>query len=136
MGLSRTLMSRLSTSYEGHADAERAAPMRAYLRACWKKAPREYQYFALKYLRRWTPKVASPAFVDVLAKLISTRSWWDTVDDLAQHPVGSLVARHPSLKATMDEWAESDDLWRARATDAAAVAKFVEANDARAGLGA
>lgn len=84
-------------------------------RACWKKAPREYQYFAATYLRKWTPKVASPAFVEVLRELIATKSWWDTVDELAQHALGSLVERHPELVTTMDAWAEDDDLWVARA---------------------
>jgi len=152
MALSPKLMSRLSRSYEAHADPALAGPMKAYMRdqfeflglkrdtrdaldrevlveleapterdlaaiarACWKKSPREYQYFAQKYLRKWTPKVASPAFVEVLAELITTKSWWDTVDELAQHAVGGLVAKHPSLVTTMDEWAKSDDLWLARA---------------------
>jgi 3-methyladenine DNA glycosylase AlkD len=46
--------------------------------------------------------------------LISTKSWWDTVDALAAGVVGSLVRRHPELRSTMDEWLAGDDLWLTR----------------------
>jgi 3-methyladenine DNA glycosylase AlkD len=84
-------------------------------RRCWKLPEREYQYFAVGYLRRWIPTLpASPAFLAVVEPLITTKSWWDTIDALAQHVVGSLVSRYPDLKATMDEWIERDNLWLAR----------------------
>lgn len=47
--------------------------------------------------------------------LITTVPWWDTVDLLAAHVVGPLVAADPALAATMDAWIDDDDLWVARA---------------------
>ena len=46
--------------------------------------------------------------------LITSKSWWDTVDSLAGHTVGVLVAQHPELASTMDEWISSEDIWLAR----------------------
>jgi 3-methyladenine DNA glycosylase AlkD len=83
--------------------------------ACWSRDEREFQHFACDYLVRYA-KVPGPGFLDgVLASLITTKSWWDTVDPLATRVVGGLVARHPSLVATMDPWVRSADMWLVRA---------------------
>ncbi|MDA5282604.1 DNA alkylation repair protein [Streptomyces sp. Isolate_45] len=81
---------------------------------CWSLAEREYHYFAVDYLRRYVPRCTS-GFLPVVRHLIVTTSWWDTVDLLAAHTVGPLVAADPRLGAVMDEWVEGDDLWLARA---------------------
>jgi 3-methyladenine DNA glycosylase AlkD len=83
--------------------------------ACWALPEREYQYFACDYLRKHAA-VLGPAALPVLERLITTKSWWDTVDALAAHVVGVVVAAHPSLVATMDAWtAPGTDLWLVRA---------------------
>ena len=46
--------------------------------------------------------------------LITTNSWWDTVDALAVHVVGTMVHRHRELAAVMDRWIDADDFWLAR----------------------
>lgn len=80
---------------------------------CWELPYREYQYAACAYLRRHIT-VAGPGFLPTARELITTKSWWDTVDTLAAHVVGPLVARHPPLAATIDEWAAGDELWLTR----------------------
>ena len=52
--------------------------------------------------------------LDRLHNLIVTKSWWDTIDALAAHPVGTLVARFPQLGATMDIWIDDENMWVAR----------------------
>jgi 3-methyladenine DNA glycosylase AlkD len=81
--------------------------------ACWVRPEREYQYAAAAYLRRHVPR-CSPTFITVLAALITTRSWWDTVDELAQHVVGPLAAAHPRVVSTLDVWIHSPNIWLAR----------------------
>lgn len=81
--------------------------------ACWARAEREFQYFACDYLSRHIV-VAGPAFVDTLSELITTRSWWDTVDPLATHVAAGLVRRHPTLTVRMDEWSAAGDKWLVR----------------------
>ncbi len=46
--------------------------------------------------------------------LVTTVPWWDTVDLLAAHVVGALVAADPALAAEMDRWSADDDLWLVR----------------------
>lgn len=80
---------------------------------CWELPEREYQYFAVDYLRRNVRRCSS-GFLPVARHLVTTRPWWDTVDALAAHVVGGLVAADPALKAEMDAWIEDEDLWAAR----------------------
>ncbi|WP_406206508.1 DNA alkylation repair protein [Streptomyces sp. NBC_01017] len=80
---------------------------------CWELPEREYHYFAVDYLRRHVGRCSS-GFLPVTRHLITTVSWWDTVDALAAHVVGGLVAADPKLTADMDDWIVDDDLWVAR----------------------
>lgn len=80
---------------------------------CWELPEREYHYFAVDYLRRHVSRCSS-GFLPVARHLVTTVPWWDTVDLLAAHTVGPLVAADPALAAVMDEWIEDEDLWAAR----------------------
>jgi 3-methyladenine DNA glycosylase AlkD len=80
---------------------------------CWAKPEREYQYFACTYLRRYVG-VGSPSLLSTARALITTKSWWDTVDTLAAHTVGPLVMAHPKLADTMDVWVMDENMWVAR----------------------
>ncbi|MCX5058703.1 MULTISPECIES: DNA alkylation repair protein [unclassified Streptomyces] len=80
---------------------------------CWQLPEREYHYFAVDYLRRHA-RVCSSGFLPVARHLVATLSWWDTVDALAAHVVGALVAADPALRADMDAWIVDEDLWVAR----------------------
>lgn len=80
---------------------------------CWRLPEREYQYFAVDYLRRNVRRLSS-GFLPVARHLVSTVPWWDTVDLLACHVVGGLVAADPKLRSDMDAWIEDDNLWVAR----------------------
>jgi 3-methyladenine DNA glycosylase AlkD len=87
--------------------------LRAVALACWDLPEREYQYFACGWLRRHA-RICSAGFIDTARTLVTTRPWWDTVDPLAAHLVGPLVAHHPALVSTMDAWATDQDLWLVR----------------------
>src|SRR5690606_11013135 len=80
---------------------------------CWDLPEREYQYFAVDYLRRHV-RHCSSGFLPVARHLITTVSWWDTVDPLAVHVVGALVAADPGLRTGMDEWIGEDNIWLVR----------------------
>jgi 3-methyladenine DNA glycosylase AlkD len=89
------------------------ADLRAVALRCWELPAREYQYFACGWLRRHV-RVCSPEFLTTVRHLVVTKSWWDTVDALASHVAGPLVAAHPGLATTMDRWATDRDLWLVR----------------------
>jgi 3-methyladenine DNA glycosylase AlkD len=87
--------------------------LRAVALACWELPEREYQYFASDLLGRHARRL-DPAFLDTVRYLVTTKSWWDTVDALASKVVGSIVDRHPETVATMDVWLVDENLWLAR----------------------
>jgi 3-methyladenine DNA glycosylase AlkD len=97
------------------AGAPRPGPatLRETALACWDRPEREFQYVACLLLRRHAEQL-DEGFLDTARQLVVTKSWWDTVDTLAAHTVGPLVARHPRLAAVMDEWAAGDELWLIR----------------------
>ncbi|MFF3615855.1 DNA alkylation repair protein [Streptomyces sp. NPDC002580] len=103
--LSRTVL--LGTARPAESDCAAIA-----LR-CWELPEREYRYFAVDYLRRHV-RCLSSGFLPTARRLVATDPWWDTVDALAAHVVGGLVAADPKLRADMDVWIEDDDLWVAR----------------------
>ncbi|MEU6210710.1 DNA alkylation repair protein [Streptomyces sp. NPDC047023] len=80
---------------------------------CWRLPHREYHYFAVDYLRRHVGRCSS-GILPVVRHLITTVPWWDTVDLLAAHTVGPLVAADPGLVPVMDDWIDGEDLWPVR----------------------
>lgn len=86
------------------------------LRELWQLPEREYQYCGVSLLRRMQKKLP-PEFVTTLKHLIVTKSWWDTVDALAAHPVGTHFARYPQVReATLPRWRAADNFWLRRTT--------------------
>jgi 3-methyladenine DNA glycosylase AlkD len=87
--------------------------LRVVATACWAMPEREYQYFACDWLRRHV-RVCGPDVLGTARTLITTKSWWDTVDPLATRFVGGLVTAHPRLRADLDDWSTDDNLWLVR----------------------
>ena len=103
--LARTVAAGLPTPTEDE--------LRATALACWALEEREYQYFACDFLRTHHT-VPGPEFLETARTLITTKSWWDTVDPLATRFVGSLVRRLPALRERMDEWSAEKNMWLIR----------------------
>lgn len=87
--------------------------LRDVAEGCWALPEREYQYFACGLLRRHA-RACSAGFLETARFLVVTKPWWDTVDTLAAHLVGTLVSAHPELVSAMDEWVGADDMWLVR----------------------
>ncbi|MBL8774697.1 MAG: DNA alkylation repair protein [Acidimicrobiales bacterium] len=113
LGITTPQRRALARSAVAGLPAPEEADVMAVAAAAWALDPREYQYAAVDYAVRWVRR-CSPDFLPVAERLVSTKSWWDTVDLLAANVVGPLVAATPALRADMDRWLVSDDLWLAR----------------------
>lgn len=86
-----------------------------FVLALWEQAEREYQYVALDYIKRSLKKIAKHD-LPLMERLITTKSWWDTVDMLAQHPVGTIARKYPEVvPETIVGWAAGEQLWLRRA---------------------
>lgn len=83
------------------------------VRDCWEREQREFQYFAVDYLRRHHRRL-DDHWLEMGRELVVTGSWWDTVDPLAAGVVGPYV-RSRGLAEEMDRWVVADNVWVARA---------------------
>lgn len=86
------------------------------VRALWQLPQREYHYTAQDLLHRLRRHL-TPESVGLLEYLITTKSWWDTVDGLASHAAADLFKRFPQTRAeTVQRWRHADNLWLRRTT--------------------
>ncbi|MFD9413882.1 DNA alkylation repair protein [Streptomyces goshikiensis] len=127
LGIRTPLRRELSRAVTKDTPAPAEADCAALALRCWGLAEREYHYFAADYLRRHVSRCSS-GLLPVVRHLIVTVPWWDTVDTLAAHTVGPLVAADPRLAAVMDEWIGDDHLWIVR-TALLHQLRFKEATD-------
>jgi 3-methyladenine DNA glycosylase AlkD len=75
---------------------------------------REYQYIAMNLLDKFEKKLPEK-FIVPLESMIVTKSWWDTVDTLASHPVGTHFKRFPAVKKKyLAKWRKSKNMWLRR----------------------
>jgi len=86
-----------------------------FAQAMWQLPEREYQYAASNAFA-WHRGELNPAFLhDPVQALVTTKSWWDTVDELGSTIITPMVNAYPELVSTMWEWLESDNIWLVRA---------------------
>ncbi|MBU8880980.1 DNA alkylation repair protein [Bacillus sp. FJAT-29790] len=85
-----------------------------FVLALWDKEEREYQYAALDYIERSLKKL-DKQHLALMEKLVSTKSWWDTVDLLASKAVGTIASNHPEvIGESIGGWAYGDHMWLSR----------------------
>lgn len=80
----------------------------------WEKEEREYQYTALAYIAKFLKKQDKSDLV-LMERLITEKSWWDTVDMLAANPVGKIAEAFPEvIGESIENWSVSDNMWLRR----------------------
>ena len=85
-------------------------------RELWDLPQREFQYLAMNLIGKFEKQV-KPSFIIPLEFLITHKSWWDTVDALAGHPVGVMFKRYPDVKKKyLNTWRKSKNIWLRRTT--------------------
>jgi 3-methyladenine DNA glycosylase AlkD len=84
------------------------------VRELWLQPEREYQYLALTLIDKSLKRLGREA-IDWLEELVVTKSWWDTVDYLAAHPIGFLLRQHKELRQERPAaWLLSGNMWLMR----------------------
>jgi 3-methyladenine DNA glycosylase AlkD len=86
----------------------------AAARDLWERPEREFQYAGCDVLSRASRLLTRDSFDD-LRWLITSRSWWDTVDAI-RPALGTLVLADPSLKSELRRWNAGDDIWLVRSS--------------------
>ncbi|WP_425457443.1 DNA alkylation repair protein [Bacillus marasmi] len=111
----------------------------AFVLGLWELPEREYQYLALDYLAKSVKKL-NKQHIGLIQTLITTKSWWDTVDLLAANIAGPVVAEAKELiPEVVDGWAHHENMWLRRSailiqlkykqeTDADLLYRYIVAN--------
>ncbi len=82
----------------------------------WNMPEREFHYAAGDLLIRNRGQI-TPDYLPTFEWLITTNSWWDSVDTVVPKPLGTLLENHPELiKPTIINWAKSENIWLKRAS--------------------
>jgi len=76
--------------------------------------PREMQYFAIDLMRKMLRDIDVEYF-KTLEFLLTNKSWWDSVDELASAVCGPLFQKFPDqLPSLTDRWSSSNNMWLQR----------------------
>ena len=93
----------------------RGAALSTFIDTCFANPHREMQYAAIAMAQRAVKK-EEIAFFEVIERMITTKSWWDSVDWIAANIAGAHFARFPELiPSVTTRWMHSDNLWLQRA---------------------
>ncbi len=84
------------------------------VRWCWQAPQREYQYFAMEFLKK-SSKNEPQEVIALYEYMIVNKSWWDTVDFIAANLLGTYFIAYPEMTTrTTQRWMESGNIWLQR----------------------
>jgi 3-methyladenine DNA glycosylase AlkD len=84
------------------------------VRTLWHGESREEKYLAVAYARL-SPRYVTLSSIPIYKTMITQGAWWDFVDEIAAHLVGSVLLRQRvRLTPTMESWTTSNDMWLRR----------------------
>ncbi|MCF6464819.1 DNA alkylation repair protein [Clostridium sp. Cult2] len=77
---------------------------------CYDMPEREFQYLAIDYMEK-VKKLFTPNDMENIEKLLTTKSWWDSVDAINKI-VGYIAMEYPEVKEDIIlKWMKSDNIW-------------------------
>lgn len=114
LGIKKPLRSELQKQFFNETGILKEPFNDGFVLALWQKDEREYQYAALSYIEKSLKKLVKDDLA-LMEKLITTKSWWDTVDTLAAKPVGKIAEQYPEvISEHFDQWITADSIWLRR----------------------
>lgn len=113
LGIRSPLRKELQKEFLKNIDKK--APINKNLvKLLWNENSREFQYLAIDYLVKVKKQLQKEDMI-FIEELITTKSWWDSVDIIASHLVGEICKMYPNL---VDEyilkWSTDEDMWLRR----------------------
>ena len=83
-----------------------------FVRECWDKAEREFQYLAVDYLDTVKDRL-TPADIEPIREIAIKKPWWDTIDGL-DVIVGHIALRFHEVSEVLLVWSLDDNIWLRR----------------------
>lgn len=80
--------------------------------ALWDCEQREYQYVAIDFLKRTPKRLISLEDISAIEHLITTKSWWDSVDLIASNYLGKYLKKFPEqTEEIILAWRNDSNMW-------------------------
>ncbi|WP_423409640.1 DNA alkylation repair protein [Heyndrickxia sp. MSNUG] len=83
------------------------------IKALWSFEEREMQMAGLYIMDKMIKNIRT-SDLGMIEFMITTKSWWDTVDHIAKHHAGKYFSMYPEKLGTIDTWLESGNVWLIR----------------------
>ncbi|MBM3165213.1 MAG: DNA alkylation repair protein [Bacteroidetes bacterium] len=88
---------------------------RKLVASLWAEEHREYQLFALDWMKKWNAQDYLETDIEFFEGLILQKPWWDTVDIFAPNLVGKYAKRFPKkMRAVLKRWENHRSYWLRR----------------------
>lgn len=76
------------------------------------KPQRELQYCGIEILMKELKKDYKKEDIQLIEKMITTNSWWDSVDTIAKYLLGEYLLEHPlETEKIIERFSNSDNMW-------------------------
>jgi 3-methyladenine DNA glycosylase AlkD len=86
--------------------------LRKIIQSLFEKPEREFHYCAMEILHKEIKKKFLAEDIDWIEKLITTQSWWDSVDFLAKNILGGYLLHFPeNTLQIINTFSDSDNIW-------------------------
>lgn len=85
---------------------------RAIALELFNKKERELQYCAIEILIKELKRNYGKEDIQLIERLIITKSWWDSVDTVAKNILGDYLLEHPlETEKVIERFSNSDNIW-------------------------
>ena len=111
LGIQTPQRKELSKSFLKASKKDKQADW-AFVRACWKKPEREFQYLAIDYLNTVKDGL-TPADIPAIRAIAIEKSWWDTIDGLDMI-IGHIALKFSEVADVMLAWSVDENIWLRR----------------------
>ena len=84
------------------------------IKELWEQPQRELYYLGQELAKKYT-RQQEPSDIELYEHMVIHNSWWDTVDFIASHLMGSYFKIYPELRYSyVDKWITSGNIWLQR----------------------
>jgi 3-methyladenine DNA glycosylase AlkD len=81
----------------------------------WNQPNRELHYVAIDWMNEWNPASIEPQDIHQFTNLLTTHSWWDSIDGLGPGIIGKFIRFHPEVGYKwIHEWRKNSNFWLRR----------------------
>lgn len=113
-GLTATVRRDLTATWYIENKLQIITNIRALVLRLWEQEQREYQYTAMDIMAK-NLRLFTLDDITFIQQLISTKSWWDTVDWLSSTLLGKVLSINKIEQyAICEKWIISDNIWLKR----------------------